>query len=151
MTEMMYIRPTKASVDSPHHEYKIFQVRVTEDGGFRNFLKKIFRKEFTGSTDIMVSGIWDMGRDKHHGLVRGSTMSYDIVQPRRKELGLPDNLEEIVDDERFSAIGLTEDDIEFNTSKFRITLPTANPEAVDDSLARFFDIIDDVCYEDYSS
>lgn len=142
-SDIIFRIPEGATANDSHYRFSLFKVRVEEESGWVNFLRKILRADFRGTTTLSASGVYDKGRDYMRSRASTPSVPNMSAPPRQSEPQLPDNISQITEMEAYSELGLDDDDFAVSETKFSIDLHTADPAEVDRRIGVIFDLIDE--------
>lgn len=145
-SDIIFRIPNDATANDPHHQFSLYRIRVKEDSGWQNFIRKVWNADFSGTTGFSASGVHDKGRDYMRSQAQTMPMSPPTATPpRQKDPKLPDNISQITAREEYRELGLVEDDLSVSETTFSLELQTADPEEFDAQLDVIFNLINDVC------
>ncbi|WP_281195147.1 hypothetical protein [Halorubrum sp. F4] len=142
-SDVIFRIPEDATVNDTHYEFSIYMVRVKEESGWRNFIRKILRADFHGTTVFSTSGLHDKGRD----YMRSQAVTPSppgTAPPKQKEPQLPDRLTKITESKEYVELGLEDDDLSVSDNSFTLKLQTADPAEVDEQIETIFGLINDI-------
>ncbi len=122
LNDILYRIPDQAIATDDHYEFSVFRVRVKEEGGIRNFWRKIRHADFQGSTELSVSSVFRAARS--------STARDD---PR-----LPEYIEKVSSE---NGVDFPEREFRTTNNTFTVKFDTADPEEVEE---KYGDLIDEI-------